>query len=186
MRFLYIALVMVLAVSCRSTSGGPSHSKASFVVPSFDEEGGAEEAADETLGLKETAACTQDKSSIHCVRFVKNDDAKSVIVEIPANHPQAGKTLTVQLAGIEALDLKSSKVCERNAALKLKARMTQALQAAKRIDLIKMVKSKTQALTADIQVDGRSLAALLQDERLVRALGSKGTADWCENPSKSN
>jgi hypothetical protein len=181
MRIVYAAILLMVSVSCKSTSQQYHARPTSFVVPSFDEEGGAED-GDDTAALHENS-CTQDAASIRCVRFVKNDDAKSVVIELPPTHPQAGKKVTIMLAGIEPLELKANEICERQAAQKAKRRMTQALETAKRIDVTKLVRVKPQALQADVQIDGHSLAGLLQEEKLVRALGSRGKADWCEMPS---
>ncbi len=182
MRIVMLALALSVTVSCKSTSSQYHARPASFVVPTFDEEEGAEEKEDSSAMLRSGAGCTPDATSIRCVQFVKNDDAKSIVFELPPNHPQAGKKLTVLLAGIETLELKAPEVCERAAAQKVKLRVTKALQTAQRIDIMKMVRVKPQALKADIQVDGQSLAALLQDEKLVRAAGSTGKPDWCETP----
>lgn len=181
MRIVYAAIILMVSMSCKSTSQQYHARPTSFVVPSFDEEGGVDEDGD-TAALHDNN-CTQDASAIRCVRFVKNDDAKSVVIELPPTHPQAGKKVTIMLAGIEPLELKAPEICERAAAQKAKRRMTEALETAKRIDVTRLVRVKPQALQADVQIDGHSLAGLLQDEKLVRALGSRGKADWCEMPT---
>lgn len=183
MRLFLMALALMLSVSCKSTAVRYHARPASFVVPSFDEEGGADDSEDSVAMLRESKPnCEQEADAIRCVHFVKNDDAQSIVVALPPSHPQAGKTITVRLAGIEPLNLKAPELCERVAAQKAKRRMTEALQTAQRIDLMKWVKLGATTFQADVEVDGHSLAALLEDEKLVRALGSIGKADWCEAP----
>lgn len=182
MRIILIASTLLVPVSCKSTSSQYHARPSSFVVPSFDEEGGAEELEDSSVVLRDRA-CSPDASTIRCVHFVKNDDAKSIVIELPPSHPQAGKKVTILLAGIETLELKAPEMCERAAAQKVKLRVAKALRTAHRIDIMKMVRVKPQALRAEVEVDGQSLTAMLQDEKLVRAAGSKGKADWCETPA---
>jgi len=183
MRIIILAFALMVTVSCKSISMQQHARPASFVVPSFDEEDGIDELEDRSAMLQNGSGCIQDASAIRCVHFVKNDDAKSIVVELPPTHPQAGKKVTILLAGIETLELKAPEMCERTAAQKVKLRVAKALQAAHRIDIMKLVRVKPQALQAEVQVDGQSLAALLQDEKLVRAAGSIGKADWCEVPT---
>lgn len=183
MRITFVALTLLLTVSCKSTSARSHASPSSFVIPSFDEEDGAGELEDSSAMLRQGNDCSADASTIRCVHFVKNDDAKSIVIELPPTHPQAGKKVTILLAGIEALELKAPEICERTAAQKVKQRVTKALLTAHRIDIMKLVRVKPQTLQAEVQVDGQSLAVLLQDEKLVRAAGSSGKADWCERPT---
>ncbi len=179
MRSLLITISIILSVSCKSTSGSfPARS--SFVVPANEEDGNLDE-IDDSPTLRDSTHCGSKGDSLLCVRFVKNDDAKSIVVELPPHHAQAGKLFTVYLSGIEPLEMKATERCERKAAQKAKHRVTEALLSANRIDVLKLVEVKAQALRADVQVDGHSLSAMLQDEKLVRPLGAKGKADWCQS-----
>jgi len=177
---------LALGLSCTSASG--SHpTKSSFVVPPLDDDSlGTAEGLDEKGAENGASPCGSSAGSLSCVQFVKNEDAQSIVVELPAHHPQAGKTFTIHLAGIEPLRLKARDGCERKAAQKAKLRVTEALISAKRIDVMKAIEVKSEALEADIQVDGHSLSAMLQDEKLVRAYGAKGKADWCRSPNVAN
>ncbi len=180
-KFLALTLLM-LPVACKTTnppaSGRTSFAAHAFLVPNVEDENGGTEDGEHAYALADnTMNCDSDSQSIRCVRFLQNDD-KSVTVAYPKGHPQAGQKITLKIAGIESPDMNARNSCEREAAAKTKDRITNLMETAKRIDLLK-VKSTAANKEGQVLVDGRSLATLLQNESLVRPYGTQ-EKNWCQ------
>ncbi len=49
-----------------------------------------------------------DANNFRCVKYIKNYDADTIMVDVPEVHPIIGKNVSVHVMGIDALEIKSN------------------------------------------------------------------------------
>lgn len=127
-------------------------------------------------------SCEHDPSTLRCVSYVKNYDADTITVKIPGVHPLMGENISVRVSGVDAPEIKGGNSCEKDAARTARRMVGSLLKNAKRIDLKNVGRDKYFRILADVEVDGRSLKALLLKNGLAYEYdgGTKAKVDWCK------
>jgi endonuclease YncB( thermonuclease family) len=96
-------------------------------------------------------------------------------------HPLLGNKIGVRLAGIDSPELRSANKCEKDVALKAKARLKELLSKASRIDLLNADRDKYFRILADVVTDSVPVKDVLIKERLAVPYDgkTKTKVDWC-------
>ena len=124
-------------------------------------------------------------TSYYNVQYIGNYDGDSIRFDIPDTPAIVGENMTIRLLGIDTAELKKSK-CEqeRKAALLAKNRVHSLLKDAKVINLHRVARGKYFRILADIEFDGKDLAAILLEEKLaVPYFGGTRDHNWCNSNS---
>lgn len=123
----------------------------------------------------------QQYESFEDVRFIGNYDGDSITFDIPNTPAIVGKNMVIRLRGIDTPELKK-KSCqaEKQKAQQAKEMVYSLLKNAKTITLRHIERGKYFRMLADVEFDGKDLAAILIERNLaVRYSGGKKTHDWC-------
>jgi len=137
------------------------------------------------LPLAGTSLAGKSSSSYYNVSYIANYDGDSIRFDIPDTPAIVGENMTIRLLGIDTAELKKSK-CEqeRKTALLAKNRVHSLLKDAKVINLHRVARGKYFRILADIEFDGKDLAAILLEEKLaVPYFGGTRDHDWCNSNS---
>lgn len=132
-----------------------------------------------------TSQASESSTSYYNVRYRDNYDGDSIRFDIPNTPAIVGENMTIRLLGIDTAELKKSK-CEqeRKTALLAKNRVHSLLKDAKVINLHRVARGKYFRILADIEFDGKDLAAILLEEKLaVPYFGGARDHDWCNSDS---
>jgi endonuclease YncB( thermonuclease family) len=127
-------------------------------------------------------ACQHDRTTFRCVKYLKNYDADTITVHIHDVHPLLGDKISVRVLGVDTPEVKGHLPCEKEAARAAKRLVESLLKQAKRIDLNEAARDKYFRILADVNIDGKSLSAIL----LKNGLGypyqgkTKEKINWCK------
>lgn len=132
--------------------------------------------------LAPSKACEHDALNFRCVKFLKNYDGDTLTFFIPNVHPLLGEKISVRVRGVDTAERKGKHPCEKDRAFAAQELIGKTLEAAKRIDLVKVDRDKYFRILADVQVDGKSIKDILIDANLGYSYngGTKQNANWCE------
>ncbi len=132
-------------------------------------------------------ASAQQYESFENVRFIENYDGDSITFDIPDTPAIVGKNMVVRLRGIDTPELKK-KSCPaaREKAQQAKELVHSLLTNARTIRLHRIGRGKYFRILADVEFDGKDLAAILIEKNLaVQYSGGKKTYDWCNSTDTS-
>ena len=132
--------------------------------------------------LHPTATHASDKQSYGNVTVSEVTsiyDADTFRVDIRQWPAVVGSRIAVRVKGIDAPEMQGK--CEREKELARKAKQTTVamLRAGKKIELRNLQRDKYFRLLADVYVDGKSLAATLQQAGLVYPYNGGTKKSWC-------
>lgn len=132
------------------------------------------------------AECRHSGKRLSCVEFVDNYDGDTITFTIPRLYPLFGDRVRVRLQGVDTPEVKATKSCERDLAVKVKAKVRGLLNKAKRIDLVNPKRDKYFRILADVQADGVSIGEyLLKMGWGITYNGeAKSNHNWCKSQSK--
>ena len=132
------------------------------------------------------AECRHTSKRFSCVEYVNNYDGDTITFNIPRLNPLFGERVRVRIQGVDAPEIKSEQACERDLAIKAKARVRRFLSKAKRIDLVNPKRDKYFRILADVQADGVSVSEYLLSNGLgVEYHGEdKSHFNWCSTGEK--
>lgn len=129
------------------------------------------------------AECRHSSQRFSCVEFINNYDGDTITFTIPRLTPLFGEKVRIRLQGVDTPEIKASKVCERDLAVKVKAKVRSLLSKAKRIDLVNPKRDKYFRILADVHADGVSIGEyLLKNGWGVKYHGeAKSNHNWCSS-----
>lgn len=128
------------------------------------------------------SACEHTTDQLRCVQFLYNHDGDTFTVRVPDVHPLLGEKISVRVAGIDAPELYSSDLCERNVAIVSQRYVNSILSRARRIDLVALQRDKYFRILADVRVDEENLSQMLLNQGLAYPYdgGAKKKINWCD------
>ena len=128
--------------------------------------------------------CEHTATSFRCVTYVRNYDADTITVNIPAVPAVIGKEISIRVAGIDTAEMRGGTPCTKEAAKRAKDWVATKLNAAQRIDLVDVERGKYFRLVARVIVDGIDLSQELLRHGLAVPYdgGTKAVTDWCRIP----
>lgn len=135
-------------------------------------------------GSQGTDGCGHDERAFRCVKYLRNYDADTITFEINGVHPLLGREIPIRVLGVDTAEIKGKNDCEKAAAQRAKAFVTEQLKKAKRIDLENIGRDKYFRIDADVKVDGQSLGKMLIQAGLATPYdgGTKANVNWCQVP----
>ncbi|MFK7823593.1 MAG: thermonuclease family protein [Oligoflexales bacterium] len=127
-------------------------------------------------------SCSHSPSSFSCVEYVRNYDADTITVNIPAIHPLLGNKISIRVAGVDSPELRSKKACEKQLAYEARDYVRDILTKANSIDLKNLERGKYFRIVAEVYIDGVSLANMLLDQGYAYPYdgGKKPAIEWCK------
>ena len=119
--------------------------------------------------------------SFEGVTFVKNYDADTIMVNIPAVPNVFGYHVPVRLAHVDSPEITSTDSCARTVAVRGRELVANMLSVANQIDLVNVKRDKYFRLLAEVKVSGVLLHEYLLERNLVVPYegGTKPKVDWC-------
>lgn len=119
--------------------------------------------------------------SFEGVTFVKNYDADTIMVNIPAVPNVFGYHVPVRLAHVDSPEITSTDSCSRTVAVRGRELVANMLSVANQIDLVNVKRDKYFRLLAEVRVSGVLLHEYLLERNLVVPYegGPKPKTDWC-------
>lgn len=128
-------------------------------------------------------SCQHQKSSFHCVEYVKNYDADTVTVNIPGLHPLIGHKVNIRVRGVDTPEIRTKNKCEKKKGRHAKKLVKNLLKKAKRIDLTNIERGKYFRIVADVMIDGKNLTNYLVKNGLGYPYdgGTKAKVNWCKD-----
>lgn len=125
--------------------------------------------------------------NFEAVTFVRNYDADTLTVNIPAVPNVLGYHMPIRVAHVDSPEINSTKECDRDIAVKGRDYVAKLLSSAKQIDLVSVKRDKYFRLLANVRVDGLWLHELLQEQNLAIPYegGLKPKINWCVIPVKT-
>jgi len=124
--------------------------------------------------------------SFQNVQFIKNYDGDSITFDIPEAPSIVGKNMVVRLRGIDTPELRKSRCSEEmQKAYRAKNLVNALLSKARTINLHRIGRGKYFRILADVEFDGKDLAAILLEKELaIPYSGGKRDFDWCKESLK--
>lgn len=134
-----------------------------------------------------TNNCQHDETTFRCVKYIKNYDADTITFDIPGVPSILGKKIKVRLKHVDAPEVKSQNICEKQAARTAQRLIEHQLKNAKQIHLKNIAKDKYFRLLADVEIDGKDLKEILLKNHLATPYeGQKKTSqNWCHRAPAS-
>ena len=134
------------------------------------------------------AACGHTPEQLRCVTFLYNYDGDTLTVRVPDVHPLLGEKISVRIVGIDAPEMHSSNLCERNIAVLAQKFVFKILSQAQRIDLVSVQRDKYFRILADVRVDDQSLSQILLSYGFAYVYngGTKRQINWCERMNEES
>jgi len=119
--------------------------------------------------------------SFEGVTFVKNYDADTLMVNIPAVPNVFGYHIRVRLSHVDSPEITSTDSCSRTVAVRGRELVANMLSVASQIDLLNVKRDKYFRLLAEVRVSGVLLHEYLLERNLVVPYegGPKPKTDWC-------
>jgi len=119
--------------------------------------------------------------SFYSVQYVGNYDGDTITFDIPDVHPIIGNDIRVRVRGIDTPEMKAKCQVAQDKARQAKKLVKSLLRSAKQINLHKVDRGKYFRIIADVEFDGKDLAAILVKNGLAvdGYYGGKKTHDWC-------
>lgn len=132
--------------------------------------------------------CAHEKFAFHCVKYLRNYDADTLMFDIPNVHPFIGENISVRVYGLDAPELTSKDSCEKEMARNGKKLVERLLKGAKQINLLNIKKDKYFRILADVEIDGQDLGKILLKNNLAYEYygGTKLKKDWCKHQVRQN
>ncbi len=121
--------------------------------------------------------------SFNDVQYRGNYDGDTITVDIPGVPSIIGEKMMVRVRGIDTPELRGKCQLEKDKARTAKRLVRAELRRAKKINLKRVGRGKYFRFIADVEYDGKNLAAVLIKNGLaVEYHGGKKKKDWCKSP----
>lgn len=160
MKSLLKISIFFFLIGCATPSGSPEQLEATTARPT---------------------ACQNTETSFRCVKVVEVYDGDTIFVDLPDQHPLFGRRMGVRILGIDTPEVRSKDACEKKKGLEAKAAVERLVRNAKSVEITKVQKDKYFRILGEVQVDGRSVAQELIQQKLAYAYHGerKVKRNWC-------
>lgn len=125
--------------------------------------------------------CNHSANSLRCVHYIRNYDGDTITVNVPGLHPLLGQKISIRVDGVDAPEMRTKNICEKEKAKIAKKWVHRILTRAKRIDLRNIKRGKYFRIVADVYADGENLTDILLDKGMGYPYdgGTKRKVNWC-------
>ena len=92
------------------------------------------------------------------MKVVEVYDGDTIFVDINGIHPLFGKRIGIRFAEIDAPELQTTDICERNKGFKAKALVEEFVNKAHRVDIVDVKRDQYFRIVGTVLVDGKSIS----------------------------